>query len=334
MAAARAEEARAGGGAVDGGAGDAPCGRDAGAATTSAFARRDDGRARAFGAAAPAWRIVTVARAVGPSVARAADARAGDRVAPVAPSATLTVNGVADADAGRRRSAAGGGVADEVVGRSGVERAGRRETGTADLQAGCSSPSHVPDATRDALADVGVARLRRSRRRPASPGTTVASITGVAERAAVAGALSESPRGRRARARPAPTSHGCRSPPPGVVDGPGVVVTGAARDERAGLAFDPQVDGHRRGDRDGAGDEQRERPRARPARRFWCMRPPLSTRAYRAVRSGQVSWLPGLPPRAFPGRRRRSSGSSAVALLRVASPVTVAGPRRIRTGFP
>jgi cob(I)alamin adenosyltransferase len=38
------------------------------------------------------------------------------------------------------------------------------------------------------------------------------------------------------------------------------------------------------------------------------------------LRSGQVSWLPGLPLRAFPARRRRSSGSSAAALVRMASP--------------
>src|SRR3954454_7930756 len=43
----------------------------------------------------------------------------------------------------------------------------------------------------------------------------------------------------------------------------------------------------------------------------------------------QVSWLPGLPPRAFPVRSRRASG-----VVRGASPVTVAGPRRNRTGFP
>ena len=82
-----------------------------------------------------------------------------------------------------------------------------------------------------------------------------------------------------------------------------------------------------------AGTSSAARASARPARR-WSMEPPLSTRAIWASRSGQVSWLPGLPPRAFPDRRGRSSGPSAAALVRGASPVTVAGPRRTLTGFP
>ena len=48
----------------------------------------------------------------------------------------------------------------------------------------------------------------------------------------------------------------------------------------------------------------------------------------------EVSWLPGPPVRAFPGRAWRSSGCGLDGRVRWASPVTVAGPRRIRTGFP
>ncbi len=48
----------------------------------------------------------------------------------------------------------------------------------------------------------------------------------------------------------------------------------------------------------------------------------------------QVSWLPGLPLRAFPARRVAERWLRAVSAPRWASPVTVAGPRRILTGFP
>jgi len=52
------------------------------------------------------------------------------------------------------------------------------------------------------------------------------------------------------------------------------------------------------------------------------------------VRSGQVSWLPGLPFRAFPDRLGGPVARALARPLQMASPVTVAGPRRIRTGFP
>src|SRR5215207_7242992 len=55
---------------------------------------------------------------------------------------------------------------------------------------------------------------------------------------------------------------------------------------------------------------------------------PLSARASSGDGRRQVSWLPGRP--SAPSRPAlRSSGS-----MRSASPVTVAGPRRIHTGFP
>ena len=62
--------------------------------------------------------------------------------------------------------------------------------------------------------------------------------------------------------------------------------------------------------------------------------PPLSTRACRACRRWQVSWLPGRPLRAFPSRRGDSVAATPAARAVGRSPVTVAGPRRILTGLP
>src|SRR5579875_2060808 len=56
--------------------------------------------------------------------------------------------------------------------------------------------------------------------------------------------------------------------------------------------------------------------------------PPLSSRAVWALRPEQVSWLSGLPT--APSQRP----AAPVAVLRPASPMTVAGPRRTLTGFP
>jgi cob(I)alamin adenosyltransferase len=54
-------------------------------------------------------------------------------------------------------------------------------------------------------------------------------------------------------------------------------------------------------------------------------------RGLRACGRREVSWLPGLPLRAFPVPM---SGPVARCACGGASPVTVAGPRRIHTGFP
>jgi len=48
---------------------------------------------------------------------------------------------------------------------------------------------------------------------------------------------------------------------------------------------------------------------------------------------GQVSWLPGFPRRAFPGIGVLPSGWRSRARSGL-DPVTVAGPRRLRTGLP
>src|SRR6476661_5072730 len=101
--------------------------------------------------------------------------------------------------------------------------------------------------------------------------------------------------------------------------------------------------GHRRTGEDGGqrGDERSERDERgdRHARdgetRALHMEPPLSTRACGLVGRGQVSWLPGLP--AAPSRPHGCGGQWLRALsdaLRLASPITVAGPRRTLTGFP
>src|SRR5215471_6087177 len=54
----------------------------------------------------------------------------------------------------------------------------------------------------------------------------------------------------------------------------------------------------------------------------------------RACGRRQVSWLAGRPSRAFPGRIRAVPVAARCARVRTASPFTVAGPRRIHTGFP
>src|SRR6185503_14493134 len=60
----------------------------------------------------------------------------------------------------------------------------------------------------------------------------------------------------------------------------------------------------------------------------------LSSRVVLAGR-GQVSWLPGLLGRAFPGRVGGAPVAGARSGARdLLDPVTVAGPRRFRTGLP
>src|SRR6185437_1687133 len=62
------------------------------------------------------------------------------------------------------------------------------------------------------------------------------------------------------------------------------------------------------------------------------MSQPLPTRALWACGRRQVSWLPGLP--SAPSRSAERPISGCACAPRLASPVTVAGPLRIRNGFP
>ena len=49
---------------------------------------------------------------------------------------------------------------------------------------------------------------------------------------------------------------------------------------------------------------------------------------------GQVSWLPGMVGRTFPGARCRPQWPAHDGARDFLDPVTVAGPRRFRTGLP
>ena len=112
-------------------------------------------------------------------------------------------------------------------------------------------------------------------------------------------------------------------------DEPAVSMDALRLQQRPGLSLHP--DGHRRAGSErygGRNGECERRPAQSEELSSYALGPPLSTRAYLRCAG---CWSPGL--RAYHPRLPGDS-ASPVASRRMASPITVAGPRRMLAGFP